>query len=174
MSEETRTAIGVYQNRAFQPCSDVVQEFGSDFVVGLRESSACIVLSRGGMTACSQSLMTQFGQLGIHYIGSKGAARNINDLTAFLPKKTDHLTIGVDRNPIAKAVDFWTRADRRNDYFREFGDSAQRLFNLEAFQFQLMRVLNVLIIAAAASLVVRTRGFLAMGLGLQNGLGVGF
>src|ERR1700731_5329509 len=128
----------------------MVQEFASDFVVGLGESAARIVLSHRGMTACRQSLMTQIGQLGIHYIGSKSAARNINDLTAFLPKKTDHLTIGVDRNPIAKAVDFWTRADGRNDYFREFGDSAQRLFDLEAFQFQLMRVLNVLVIAAAA------------------------
>src|ERR1700730_3737742 len=141
----------------------MVQEFASDFVVGLGDSGARIVLSHRGMTACRQSLMTQIGQLGIHYIGSKSAARNINDLTAFLPKKTDRLTIGVNRNPVAKTVDVWTRTDRWNDYFCQFGDLAQRLFDLEAFQFQLMRVLNVLVIAAATILEVRTGWFLTVG-----------
>jgi hypothetical protein len=107
--------------------------------------------------------MAQVGQFGIHYIGSKSAALDVYDLAAFLPKKTDRLTIGVNRNPVAKTEDFWARTDRRNDYFREFGDSAQRLFDLEAFQFQLMSVLNVLVIAPAAILVVRTGWLFTMG-----------
>src|SRR5260370_12859669 len=92
----------------------------------------------------------------------------MNDLTTSLPKKSNRMPIGVDRNPVAEAIDFWTRDDGRNGYFREFRNSAQRLFDLQPFQLQLVCVLNVLIIAAATSLAVGTGWFLAVRRSLQN------
>src|SRR5258708_14350209 len=103
-------------------------------------------------------------------MGSKSAAGNINDLTASLPKKANRMLVRVDRDPVAEAIDFWTRDDGRNGYFWEFRNSAQRLFDLNPFQFQLVSVLNVLVIAAATSLIVGTGWCLAVRRGLQNGL----
>src|SRR5258708_6245388 len=96
VSEKPRTAIGVHQNRAFPACADVVHDFSSDLIIGLRESSDGVILSNRNVAARRQSLATQLSQLAVNYIGSKGAACNINDLATFLPKKSTHRPIRLD------------------------------------------------------------------------------
>src|SRR5260221_5765092 len=137
VSEKTRTAIGVHQNRAFPACADVVHDFSSDLIIGLRESSDGVILSNRNVAARRQSLVTQLSQLAVNYIGSKGAACNINDLATFLPKKSNRLPIRVDRNPVWEAIDFWTGDAGPNGNFGEFRNSAQGLFDLQPVQLQL-------------------------------------
>jgi len=78
------------------------------------------------------------------------------------PKISDHTVIGVNSDPISIGV-FKRRGDYRTHWnVFKFSDSLQEIADLAGFNFELMRVIDVLISAAAATAKVGTARFDAM------------
>src|SRR5262249_50314858 len=102
-------------------------------------------------------------EFAIHFLHCDWAALDVYQTTGVTPEISDDAVLGMNGNPIAITVLTRRGDDWPHRNFFYFADSLENIADLARFNFELMRVIDVLISAAAAAAEIRARRFNAMG-----------
>ena len=100
---------------------------------------------------------TQISELAIHLVHGDRATFNVNQPMRVASKVSDHSILGVNSDAVSISILRRRGDDRTERDVFNFADALQHVADLARFDFELMRIIDMLIGASAATAEVRAR-----------------
>jgi hypothetical protein len=153
--KKTGSAVGVDQHLADYLAGDKFQERPGNKIVGLGECARHFRSAQGPVLPLRKASGPKLSQRLVHSWNSDRATFNIYYVPAVFFKKPNPALCRMNGDPVSESIRLGGTQGGQYFDIGDAADSLQELENLAAFQFQLMKIGDMLVIAAAATTKIR-------------------